>query len=82
MLIKRAADTYEKIQALGGMASDEIECRPGQAGAAGGTGPFDKLRASVGDRGPEDAHAEATTRSTSMLSALLTAFAKSYAACI
>ena len=43
MLIKRAADTYEKIQALGGMASDDILSRPGQAEAAGGTG---------GDRGP------------------------------
>ena len=51
MLITRTADTYEKIQALGGMASDDILSRPGQAGDVGGTGPFDKLRANVGDRG-------------------------------
>ena len=48
MLIKRAADTYEKIQALGGMASDDILFRPGQAGAAGGTrrdrGPYSAPR--------------------------------------
>ena len=29
MLIKRTPDTYEKIQALGGMASDDILSRPG-----------------------------------------------------
>ena len=48
MLIKRAADTYEKIQALGGMASDDILSRPGQAGDVGGTrrdrGPYSAPR--------------------------------------
>ena len=34
MLIKKAPDTYEKIQALGGMASDDILSRPDRTGPA------------------------------------------------
>ena len=45
MLIKRAPDTYEKIQALGGMASDDILSRPDEAGRSQrGRGPYSAPR--------------------------------------
>ena len=34
MLIRRTPDTYEKMQALGGMASDDILSRPEGSGPA------------------------------------------------
>ena len=45
MLIRRTPDTYEKIQALGGMASDDILSRPDEAGRSQrGRGPYSAPR--------------------------------------